>query len=80
MCNIFVLYLCLIYTTAKSVIPEERECDIANKNVGILIDMQIELHVIFLHFFLIFDSKDCFHVVFFCITAIFIFVSCVNRK
>lgn len=52
MCNIFVLYLCLIYTTAKSVIPEERECDIANKNVGILIDMQIELHVIFLHFFL----------------------------
>lgn len=32
MCNIFVLYLCLIYTTAKSVIPEERECDIANKN------------------------------------------------
>lgn len=39
MCNIFVFYLCLIYIIVKSVIFEERECDIVNKNVGILIDM-----------------------------------------
>lgn len=35
MCNLFVLYLCLIYTAAESVFPEDRECDISNQNVGI---------------------------------------------